>query len=154
MPDAPGQPLPPYTPATPTAPAEVVAEYSPLSPVVIGQPTPGACFLTITGTLTTNGVTELTFDNLSNVLSENGRVKFSDPIDGDTAVFWGGDEDQNWYIEKSGVGAVFMSSEDVEQPHLVTTWVAIAPATGTPVVTMTGELPQNYEGPPNTIAEP
>jgi hypothetical protein len=152
MPDAPGQPLPTFTAPTPSAPPAVVAAFSAPSPVVPDQPTPGACFLTITGTLTSNGSSPVSFAALSRVLSENGRVKFADPEDGDTSVFWS-TEDDKWLIEKSGIGSLFESADDVAYPWLAA-FTATSPATGTPVLTLTGSLPEAMTPPPNTIAAP
>lgn len=59
----------------------------------------------------------------------NGKASFSDL--GDYSVSWDGTK----WVLISESGGSYESSEDVATPDLVGAWTAIAPATGTPIIT-------------------
>ena len=84
----------------------------------------------VTGTLTSDGSTPVTFPPLVYNGTVNGKPQYH--AAGDTHyVNW--TVEGEWYLQVDG-GALWFSTDNVATPDLVTTWSADSPATGTPVV--------------------
>lgn len=93
--------------------------------------------MVVTGTLTSDGSTPVTFDPLLYAGISNTKPAFTPDA---SAINLSGDELawvnllNQWQIRKNG-SVLFLSSDAVATPDLVTTWVAQGSATGTPTIT-------------------
>jgi len=89
----------------------------------------------VTGSLTSNGSTAVTFPPLIYAGQENGKPAYTesalDTESSEIYVFW---DAEKWTLKHSG-STRWQSTQNVVSPDLVTTWTAVSPATGTPTVT-------------------
>ena len=92
----------------------------------------GTDFLTITGTLTSDGSSPVVFPDL---YYDSGANKWSDNVGG-TADYQITGSSGAWSMTSVLDVATWTSSDAVARPDLVTTWTPTAPATGTPVVAL------------------
>ena len=109
----------------PGKPAQVTAEVT------------GSEVLTVTGTLTSDGTTPLTFPPIPKFLDgPKPEYRTGGTANGDAACFW---IDDHWVLVKylAGETRQWTSSMDVATPDLVTNWAPTYTNTGTPVVTRT-----------------
>jgi hypothetical protein len=100
-----------------------------------GDPNVGES-LVITGTLTSNGSSSLVFPTLYQSGVASGKVRYTNVASGlgviTHKIEWS-TVSAKWRIF-NGATVVFESSNNVVSPDLVTIWVAVSPATGTPTV--------------------
>lgn len=105
-----------------------------VGPVDITEGTPVNEKLTITGTLTSNGTTPVTFPFLYKSGTQSGKSKYEDST-GQYISNWDGSQ---WTVGSNDTPeAYWTSSENVATPDLVVTWTPASPATGTPSVAKT-----------------
>lgn len=87
--------------------------------------------LSVSGTLTSNGVTPVVFPQLSYTGFSGGYPRYSDGFG--TPSYECSRFGSTWTLTKNST-ASWYSNEDVASPFLVTTWFPLAPATGFPVI--------------------
>lgn len=105
-----------------------------VGPIDITEGTPVNEKLTITGTLTSNGTTPVTFPFLYKSGTQSGKSKYQDST-GQYISNWDGSQ---WTVGSNDTPeAYWTSSENVSTPDLVVTWTPASPATGTPTVAKT-----------------
>lgn len=104
-----------------------------------GAITPQAIYpdLEVTGPLTSNGTTPVTFPTLVYAGDLNGKPCYSDNglQTGNThALYWISDGGGAWVLAQLSPSCAWTSASDVATPDLATGWTALGTATGTPVI--------------------
>jgi hypothetical protein len=112
---------------TPTNPAG--CEYfDPIQALVPGT-------FTVAGSLTSDGVTAVTFAGFRFSQMENNRPRYASASGPDGSLCIWNSFDERWELSYNDQTAMWHSYDDVASPDLCTTWVATGTATGTPVLT-------------------
>jgi len=102
-----------------TASAKITGEVYPVFPTI-----------TVTGTLTYDGSTPVSINELPYVELNNGKASYTSEF-GDS-VYWDG---AKWILFHYGTDAEWHSADDVATPDLASTWTPQGSATGTPTLT-------------------
>jgi hypothetical protein len=108
----------------------------------LGAVTGAGDTITVSGTLTSNGVTPLVFPALVRAPDQNGKAAYSDTgtWDFENTLFYlewqtiG--EVGRWSLYALTSGAQWVSASDVATPNAAENWTALGTETGTPVLTL------------------
>ena len=116
--------------------ATVLLDYS-VRGGAISVDIPAVDEISVTGTLTSNGTTSVTFPALLYAGIANTKPVFSDTGDfsGAKVLFWDVSvTPHRWSLSQISPAANWFSSSDTATPDLASGWTAESPATGTPTV--------------------